>query len=100
MPTTADMCKEAILSLKDRTGSSRHAIKAYILAKHGKVPCARTMAAVLDGDCFVKINHGGRFKLAPVGIRPGKWVRLSPQQWKTVEAAAAAASAPVATAAT
>jgi hypothetical protein len=30
MPTTADMCKEAILSLKDRTGSSRHAIKAYI----------------------------------------------------------------------
>ena len=60
-PLVLDMCKEAIRTLNDRSGSSRHAIKAYILAKHGKVPCARTMAAVLDGDCFVKINHGGRF---------------------------------------
>jgi histone H1/5 len=68
MPTTADMCKEAILSLKDRTGSSRHAIKAYILAKYGKEPAAKALTAALAKDIFVK--NKGSFKLTPEAKKP------------------------------
>ena len=68
MPTTADMCKEAILSLKDRTGSSRHAIKAYILAKYGKEPTAKALTAALAKDIFVK--NKGSFKLTPEAKKP------------------------------
>jgi histone H1/5 len=70
MPTTADMCKEAILSLKDRTGSSRHAIKAYILAKYGKEPTAKALTAALAKDIFVK--NKGSFKLTPEAKKPVK----------------------------
>ena len=70
MPTTADMCKEAILSLKDRTGSSRHAIKAYILAKYGKEPTAKALTAALAKDIFVK--NKGSFKLTPDAKKPPK----------------------------
>ena len=68
MPTTADMCKEAILSLKDRTGSSHHAIKAYILAKYGKEPTAKALTAALAKDIFVK--NKGSFKLTPEAKKP------------------------------
>ena len=65
MPTTADMCKEAILSLKDRTGSSRHAIKAYILAKYGLEPEAAALTAALNTKWFLK--NKGSFKLSDEG---------------------------------
>jgi histone H1/5 len=68
MPTTADMCKEAILSLKDRTGSSRHAIKAYILAKYGKEPTPKALTAALSKDIFVKVK--GSFKLTAEAKKP------------------------------
>lgn len=70
MPSTADMCKEAVLSLKDRTGSSRHAIKAYILAKHGKEPTAKSLTAALGKDMFVK--NKGSFKLTQEAKKPAK----------------------------
>lgn len=44
MPTTADMCKAAIIALKDRQGSSLQAIKKYVLATYGKVRFARGSA--------------------------------------------------------
>ena len=67
MPTLADMCKEAILSLKDRAGSSRHAIKAYILAKYGKEPSPKALTTALSKDIFVK--NKGSYKL---GAAPKK----------------------------
>jgi hypothetical protein len=40
MPTTEAMVKECILALKDRTGSSRQAIKKWILGTYKKVRCS------------------------------------------------------------
>jgi hypothetical protein len=68
-PPLTKMCAEAILRLKDRTGSSRWAIKAYILAKYGRecdvdyTPSALT--AALNTKWFLK-NKGG-FKLSDEG---------------------------------
>jgi hypothetical protein len=65
-PPLTKMCAEAILRLKDRTGSSRWAIKAYILAKYGLecdvdyTPSALT--AALNTKWFVK--NKGSFKLS------------------------------------
>jgi hypothetical protein len=68
MPTTADMCQEAFLSLKDRAGSSRQAIKTYILAKYGKEPTAKALTAALAKDIFIKDK--GTFKLTPAAPAP------------------------------
>ena len=53
-PPLTTMCAEAILSLKDRTGSSRHAIKAYNLAKYGLEPEGAALTAALNTKWFVK----------------------------------------------
>ena len=46
MPTTEAMVKECIIALKDRTGSSRQAIKKWILAKYKKVRCNAVSAII------------------------------------------------------
>ena len=51
------------MSMKDRTGSSRHAIKAYILAKYGDEPTAKALTHALSQDIFVK--NKGSFMLKP-----------------------------------
>lgn len=61
MPSTVDMCKEAIAALRDRTGSSRHAIKAYILAKFGLEPTPKALTKALSKGDFVK--NKGSYKL-------------------------------------
>ena len=64
-PPLTKMCAEAILSLKDRTGSSRHAIKAYILAKYGREFEEAALTAALTTKWFVK--NKGSFKFSDEG---------------------------------
>jgi hypothetical protein len=54
MPTTAVMCKEAILSRKDRAGSSCHAITAYIIAKY----TPKALTAALSKDNHLRQKQG------------------------------------------
>ena len=51
MPSTADMCKAAIVALKERGGSSRQAIKAWVLTEFKKVQpaAARLHAKIITG---------------------------------------------------
>ena len=62
MRSTADMCTEAIMSLKDRSGSSCHAIKTYIFSAYREEPTAQEpVAALAKDDIFIK--NKGKFKL-------------------------------------
>lgn len=48
----ADMIKEAIVALKDRTGSSTHAIKAHIAANHPSLSFAPVSFHIIDHECL------------------------------------------------
>jgi histone H1/5 len=68
MVTTAEMCKAAIIALKERSGSSRQAIKKYILATYGKEPTTKLLSTALAKDIFVP--NKGKFKLTPAAKKP------------------------------
>ena len=69
MPTTAEMCKAAILALKERSGSSRQAIKKYVAANFGKDIGGKLMSTALaKEDIFIK--NGGKFKLTAAAKKP------------------------------
>jgi hypothetical protein len=47
--TYAELLREAIIALKDRTGSSPQAIKSYITSKYPTFEFAQ----VLDSNCYI-----------------------------------------------
>ena len=65
-PPLTKMCAEAILSLKDRTGSSKHAIKAYILVKYGLEPEGAAVRAALSNTKWFLKNKDS-YKLSDEG---------------------------------
>lgn len=69
MPSTVDMCKAAILALKERNGSSRHAIKKYVLATFKKTIGGKLMSSTLSkAAVFVQVR--GKFKLTATAKMP------------------------------
>ena len=70
IPPFTQMCAEAIVSLKDRTGTSRHAIKAYIEAKYGlkndidylpsKLTTALNTQWFVNNNCSYKLSDQGK----------------------------------------
>jgi hypothetical protein len=68
MPSTAEMCKAAIIALGERAGSSTHAIKKWVLATYKKEVGGKLLTAALKKDIFIK--NGGKYKVTQAAKKP------------------------------